>query len=108
MVADNRFYLASTDAHTLYALDAATGELLWQSTFDGRIDSPPTVWQGRVLFGSHDGSVYCLRATDGTLAWRYRAAPLDRRLVAYEQVESVWPVHGSVLVRDGQVYAVAG
>jgi len=28
--------------------------------------------------------------------------------VAYEQLESVWPVHGSVLVRDGVAYAVAG
>ena len=28
--------------------------------------------------------------------------------MAYEQLESLWPVHGSVLVRDGQVYCVAG
>jgi hypothetical protein len=30
------------------------------------------------------------------------------RLVSYGRVESVWPVHGSVLVRDGSVYVVAG
>ena len=52
--------------------------------------------------------VYCVRAVDGTLVWRYRVAPLDRRAMAYEQLESLWPVHGSVLVRDDQVYAVAG
>jgi hypothetical protein len=39
---------------------------------------------------------------------RFRAAPLDRRMVAYEQVESLWPVSGSVLVQDDKVYAVAG
>jgi hypothetical protein len=33
---------------------------------------------------------------------------MDRRLVAYEQVESVWPVHGSVLIQDDKVYCVAG
>jgi hypothetical protein len=35
-------------------------------------------------------------------------APNDRRLVASEQIESLWPVHGSVLVVDGRVYCVAG
>jgi outer membrane protein assembly factor BamB len=60
------------------------------------------------LFGSADGYVYCLRASDGALAWRFRAAPEDRRLVAYEQVESVWPVPGNVLVHDGIAWCVAG
>ena len=36
------------------------------------------------------------------------AAPLDERIVYYEQMESVWPVHGSVLVVGGRVYCVAG
>jgi hypothetical protein len=61
-----------------------------------------------VLFGSADGSIYCLRAADGALVWRFRAAPVDRRMVAFEQLESVWPVHGAVLVQDGVVTAVAG
>ena len=34
------------------------------------------------------------------LAWRFQAAPSPRRHVAFDQVESVWPVHGSVLDRD--------
>lgn len=74
----------------------------------GRVDSPPTIAAGRVLFGCRDGYVYCLDASDGQLVWRRRAAPNDRRLVAGEQIESVWPVHGSVLVVDGRVYCVAG
>ena len=61
-----------------------------------------------MLFGCCDGYVYCLRAADGALAWRFQAAPENRRMVAYEQVESVWPVPGSVLVQDGVVYCVAG
>ena len=92
----------------MHALDAASGKRAWSFAAGGRVDSPPTVWQGRVLFGSADGWVYCVRASDGALVWRFRAAPVDRRLVAYGQVESVWPVHGSVLVRDGVVYCVAG
>jgi hypothetical protein len=60
------------------------------------------------LFGSADGWVYCLRASDGVVAWRFRAAPKDLRLTAFEQLESVWPVHGSVLIQDDVLYCVAG
>lgn len=106
--ADGKIFLASVDTHTVYALDAATGKVMWTYTAGGRVDSPPTFYQGRLLFGCADGWVYCLRASDGQLIWRFRAAPVDRRLVAFEQVESVWPVHGSVLVQDGVLYCVAG
>ena len=34
--------------------------------------------------------------------------PLDRRTVALQQVESLWPVHGSILVKDGTAYFTAG
>jgi len=108
VMADGRVFVADIDRHTVHALDAATGKGLWHYTAGGRVDSPPTVWQGRVLFGSADGFVYCLQAVDGALVWRFRAAPADRRLTAYGQVESVWPVHGSVLVREGVVTCVAG
>jgi len=85
-----------------------TGEKLWSFIAGGRVDSPPTYHDGSMLFGSADGCVYCLRASDGELVWRFRVAPADRRIVAYEQVESVWPVHGSVLVQNGVAYCLSG
>jgi len=100
VVADGKLFVASIDTHTVYALDESSGKILWSYTTGGRVDSPPTIYQGRVLFGSADGWVYCLAASDGALAWRFRAAPKDLRLTAFEQLESVWPVHGSVLVQD--------
>jgi outer membrane protein assembly factor BamB len=100
VVAEGRLFVASIDTHTVHALKADSGARLWSYTAGGRVDSPPTVWKGRVLFGSADGWVYCLRASDGALIWRFRAAPADLRMMAYEQIESVWPVHGSVLVRN--------
>ncbi|MFO8013756.1 MAG: PQQ-binding-like beta-propeller repeat protein [Phycisphaerae bacterium] len=108
VVAGGKVYVAETDAHTVHALDAATGEPAWSFTAGGRVDSPPTLWRGRVLFGSADGHVYCVRAADGELAWRFLAAPDTRRIVSYERLESAWPVHGSVLVQDGVVWCVAG
>jgi outer membrane protein assembly factor BamB len=108
VIAGGRVYVSKMDEHTLVALDEQTGETLWKFTAGARVDSPPTIHEGRVFFGATDGWVYALRASDGELIWRYRAAPLDRRTMAYEQLESLWPVHGSVLVHDRQVYAVAG
>ena len=108
VTADGKVFVAEIDARTVHALDAATGRSVWSFTAGGRVDSPPTVFEGRVLFGSADGYVTCLRAADGILAWRFRAAPEDRRVVAYEQVESVWPVPGSVLVDDGVAWVAAG
>lgn len=108
VVAEDKLFVASPDTHTVHALDAKTGKPAWSFTTGAHVDSPPTVWQGRVLFGSADGYVYCLRATDGKLAWRYRAAPDDLRMGAFEQIESVWPVHGNVLIENGVVYCTAG
>jgi hypothetical protein len=108
VVADGRLFVAEVDAHTVHALNAETGKPFWSYQAGGRVDSPPTIYQGMVLFGSADGYVYCLRASDGELVWRFRAAPVDQRLVASEQVESVWPVHGSVLVQDDVLFFAAG
>lgn len=94
VVADGKLLVASVDEHTVHALDAKTGVAAWSYTTGGRVDSPPTVYRGRAIFGSADGYVYCLRVADGQLIWRFRAAPDDRRLVSFEQLESVWPVHG--------------
>jgi len=108
VVAGGTLYVAAVHQHTLYALDEKTGKEAWTFTADGRIDSPPTLYKGMVLFGSKDGCVYCLRASDGVLVWRFRAVSEDRRVMAWEQVESVWPVHGSILLRNGEAWFVAG
>jgi len=108
VVVGQRLWLAEKDAHRIRCLDAASGRDIWSFTAGGRIDSSPTIYGGLVLFGCRDGSVYCLRAGDGELVWRFDAAPDDRQVVSFEQLESVWPVHGSVLVQDGAVYFAAG
>ncbi len=108
VIADGTVYVAQIDAHTIHALDQQSGKSKWTYTIGGRIDSPPTIYRGRVVFGGADGWVYCLTAKDGKLAWRYRAAPLDRRTMAFEQLESLWPVQGSTLVREDTVHCVAG
>lgn len=101
-------FVSEVDKHTLHAFDAATGKPAWQFIAGGRIDSPPTYWKGRVFFGGKDGLVYCLRAKDGALVWKFQAAPVMLSHGAWEMMESVWPVHGSVLVENGLVSCIAG
>jgi len=107
-VAGGNVFLAAVDRHQVIALDAGTGRQLWSFTTGGRVDSPPTLYMGLALVGCRDGWVYCLRARDGALVWRFRAAPEKRRIIAFNQFESAWPVHGSVLVHEGVAYFVAG
>jgi len=108
VVAGGKLFIGSVDAHRVLCLDSKEGKAVWSYTAGGRVDSPPTIHKGRVLFGSADGWVYCLRASDGELAWRFRAAPEERRVGAFGQLESAWPVHGSVLVKDDVAYFAAG
>ncbi len=105
--AAGRLFVADVDTHTLYALRTDSGETQWTYTAGARIDSPPAYYQGTVLFGCRDGWVYCLRATDGALAWRFKDLP-DRMIGAYGQLESAWPVAGSVLILRDTLYFAAG
>jgi hypothetical protein len=81
---------------------------VWTFTADARVDTPPTVSGGRVFFGSRDGNVYCLDLATGGLCWRFLAARNHKQIVAYDQVESAWPLHGSLVVEKGLVLATAG
>jgi outer membrane protein assembly factor BamB len=100
VVAQGKLLVAEKDAHTIQALDARTGGRLWHFTAGARIDSPPTIHAPLALFGSSDGWLYCLDVSDGTEVWRFLAAPQQRQVGAYGQLESAWPVHGSVLVQN--------
>ncbi len=106
--AGRKVYVGQTDTHSVVCLDADSGAVLWKFMTNGRVDSPPTLAKGLAVFGSLDGYVYALRATDGQLVWRFLAAPSDCLLVSHGQLESVWPVHGSTLVEGDKVYVAAG
>jgi len=109
VIAAGKVFVASIDSHTLHALaDDDGGREIWRYTAGARIDSSPTVYRGMVLFGAADGWVHCLGAADGQLVWRFRAAPKERLVGAYGQLESVWPVHGAVLIQNDTLYLTAG
>jgi outer membrane protein assembly factor BamB len=107
-VALSRVFVATQDSHRVCALDDGDGARLWAFQAGNRVDTPPTISNGRAYFGTADGHVYCLRASDGALVWRLDANPEVRHVVSHGNVESAWPVHGSVVVKDGTVYFAAG
>jgi outer membrane protein assembly factor BamB len=108
LLVNDTVFIAASDEHTVYSLKADSGKTKWTYTAGGRIDSAPTFYKGLLLFGSADGYVYCLRASDGELVWRFLAAPEDKLIGSYDQLESIWPVHGAVLIKNDQLYFSAG
>ncbi len=103
-----KVFVASVDRHAVYALDAADGKVLWSYAAGGRVDSAPTLFEGLVVFGSADGCVYALDNETGRLAWRFHAAPAKQFIMVNDQIESSWPVHGSVLLHNGDLVFTAG
>lgn len=101
-------YVASIDQYTVYSLSQDDGAVQWRFAAGSRIDSAPTYHDGRIVFGSADGWVYSLDAGTGELAWKFRAAPEERLVNVYGRLESLWPVHGSILVQNGRLCLTAG
>jgi outer membrane protein assembly factor BamB len=100
-------FLAGDDGK-VRAVDATTGDAKWSSLTGGAVLQAPTIWNGRAYFGSADGFVYAVDATTGRFLWRFRAAPIERRIAVYGTLSSTWPVHSGVLVQDGVAYVAAG
>lgn len=107
VVAEGLAVVPVPDRHTVNAYDSDSGKLKWQFTAGARMGTP-TLYQGLVLVPSLDGCVYCLRATDGELVWRLRAAKEARWIGAYEQLEAAMPIQPGVLIREGKLLFAAG
>ncbi len=57
-------YIGARDS-TLYAVDAASGTVLWKKKTAGWIDSSPLLFEGNVIVGSRDATVYVLDSQSG-------------------------------------------
>jgi outer membrane protein assembly factor BamB len=62
-------YAGSSDSN-VYALNAATGSLLWKYTTGGAIFNSPAVASGAVYIGYSGGDLYALNAKTGALIWK--------------------------------------
>jgi hypothetical protein len=107
-VVGDKLFVSLVDEYSVVALDVISGRKIWEFTTGSRVDTPPTYYNGKVLFGSADGWVYCVRASDGEMVWRFRAALDFRYIMDFGRLESAWPVHGSILILNDVAYFAAG
>lgn len=101
-------FLASSRTDSLTALDTETGGEKWRFYANGPIRFAPVAWKDRVYFGSDDGCLYCLQATDGALRWKFSAVPSNRKLLGNGRLISAWPIRGGPVLQDGVLYFAAG
>lgn len=87
---------------SLYAVDAASGEVLWRHETARRIRSTPAVAAGTVYLGGGDGVLYALDVRTGALRWTFATSG-----VAYDAAEFGFDrtqIQGSPAVVDGTLY----
>ena len=104
---DHLYYGSSADDDVV-CLDAKTGQQVWSFCTEGPVRLAPTVQDGRVYAASDDGCIYCFDGARGTLLWRHRVGPSDRRLPGNGRMISLWPVRCGIVVDDETVFACAG
>lgn len=106
--AEGLLVVADAHRHEVIGLDPGNGQVLWTTPVDGRVDMAPSIHRGLVLCGTRNGYVYALNRDSGELVWRFLAAPRHDRISVNGQLESPWPVFGSIPVDDHGVIAIAG
>ena len=104
VASEGKLFLGFNDTDKLIALDTRTGELVWSFYADGPVRFSPVAFAGKVYFVADDGCLYCVRASDGQLVWRFRGAPLPQKVIGNGRLISAWPARGGPVERDGVIY----
>jgi outer membrane protein assembly factor BamB len=63
------FYASASTDGRLFAVNADTGRIRWAFDTGGRINSSPSLAEGRVCITTYAGSIFCLRQRDGRKLW---------------------------------------
>ena len=71
VVASGVVYFGSTD-NKLYAVDALTGNKIWDFKTDGWIECSPAIHNETIFFGSNDGTLYALDLKTGNKKWEFK------------------------------------
>ncbi len=97
-------FVPSMISDKLTAYDSDTGAERWKFFAEGPIRFAAVASQGRVYFASDDGHLYCLNAVDGSLQWKFRGGPRDRKLLGNDRLISAWPARGGPVLLDDSIY----
>ena len=101
-VVDGIVYQPTGDGR-MVALDARSGQPVWQHPTTGPVDSSPAVADGLVYYGRRDGKLVALEAKNGEVAWEYPAdGPISASPVVHEGVVYIGTTEGTLLAVDAQ------
>lgn len=89
LVQDGRVYVADGSG-TIAALDAATGDVLWEEAVGSPVRGTPALFDDLLIFGTDAGDVAARRSSNGAPVW-------DTRIGAA-------PILASMLEADGRIY----
>jgi outer membrane protein assembly factor BamB len=88
-VSEGVVYAGGGRTNTFHAFDARSGNILWEFSSGGIMDSSPAIADGRVYFGCNDNTSYALDAATGAQLWnfttggRVRSSPAVANGVVY-------------------------
>jgi len=111
VVLGRSMFVPSMVTDSVTALDTETGAQRWRYLTGGPVRFAPVAWEGKVYCVSDDGYLYCLDADSGSLHWKFRGLPEDRRdrkVLGHGRLVSLWPARGGPVLADGVVYFAAG
>ncbi len=108
VIGGQTLFVGSSRNDSVTALDLSTGERKWRFYANGPVRFAPIVAGENLYVSSDDGHFYCLNSSDGTLQWKFRAAPNNRKALANERLSSVWPIRGGPVLDNGKIYFTCG
>ena len=107
IVAGHLLFIGSSRTDSVTAHDTRTGEVRWRFLADGPVRFAPLWDNNKLYLVADDGHLYCLDAATGSLKWKVRGGPSDRRILGNGRLISTWPARGAPVLADGIVYFAA-
>ena len=107
VVMGQQMFVGSSRTDSVTAYDTRSGNRNWIYYSEGPVRFAPIAYQGKVYFVSDDSYLYCLDAADGSLAWKYRGGPSDRKNLGNGRLISTWPARGGPVLADDTIYFAA-
>ena len=104
IVVGKSLIIGFNDSDKVVALHTGSGKEQWVFHTDGPVRFPPVGFAGRIYFTCDDGYLYCVKASNGSLVWKFRGGPNDRKILGNRRLISSWPARGAPVIVDGTVY----
>jgi len=104
VVLGKRLFVPSMISDKVTAYDTETSKELWSFYTDGPVRFACVAWKDKVYFTSDDGYLYAVNAADGSLHWKFRGGPNDRKVIGNYRLVNMWPARGGPVIYDDKIY----